>query len=34
MGEDARTATAERGEAAIARLVERLVQVIDQHLNT
>jgi creatinine amidohydrolase len=34
MGEDARTATAERGEAAIARLVEHLVQVIDRHLDT
>lgn len=34
MGEDARTATAERGEAAITRLVERLAQTINQHLDT
>jgi creatinine amidohydrolase len=33
MGEDARTATAERGEAAIARLVEHLAQRINRHLN-
>jgi creatinine amidohydrolase len=32
MGEDARTATAERGEAAIARLVEHLAQAINGHL--
>ena len=32
MGKDARTATAERGEAAIARLVEHLAQAIDQHI--
>jgi creatinine amidohydrolase/Fe(II)-dependent formamide hydrolase-like protein len=32
MGEDARTATAERGEAHIARLVDHLVTTIDAHL--
>ena len=32
MGEDARTASAERGEAAIARLVEHLAQTINAHL--
>jgi len=32
MGEDARTATAERGEAAIARLVEHLAKTIAQHI--
>ena len=34
MGEDARMATAERGEAAVARLVERLAQIINQHLRS
>ena len=34
MGEDARMATAERGEKAIARLVERLAETIHQHLDT
>jgi creatinine amidohydrolase len=33
MGEDARMATAERGEAAIVRLVECLAQTIHQHLD-
>jgi creatinine amidohydrolase/Fe(II)-dependent formamide hydrolase-like protein len=32
LGEDARTATAGRGEAAIARLVEHLAAAIDEHL--
>ena len=32
MGEDARTATAERGEAAIARLVEYLAGVVNKHI--
>jgi len=33
MGEDARTATAERGEEAIARLVEHLAEKIKKHIN-
>ena len=33
MGEDARLATAARGEAAIARLVEHLAKRINEHLN-
>jgi creatinine amidohydrolase/Fe(II)-dependent formamide hydrolase-like protein len=33
MGEDARTASAERGETAIARLVEHLVGQIEAHLS-
>jgi creatinine amidohydrolase len=32
MGEDARTASAERGEQAITRLVEHLEQIINKHL--
>jgi creatinine amidohydrolase/Fe(II)-dependent formamide hydrolase-like protein len=32
MGVDARTATAERGEEAIASLVDRLVSQIEHHL--
>jgi creatinine amidohydrolase len=34
LGEDARTASAERGEAAIARLVEHLAQKIAKHLRS
>ena len=34
MGEDARRATAARGERAIARLVERLAQTINQHVRS
>jgi hypothetical protein len=33
MGEDARTATAARGEAAISRLVEQLAGQIEAHLS-
>lgn len=33
MGEDARTASAERGEAAVARLVESLARTINAHLS-
>jgi creatinine amidohydrolase len=32
MGEDARTATAERGEAAVARLVEHLAGIVNEHI--
>jgi creatinine amidohydrolase len=34
MGEDARTASAQRGEAAIARLVKHLAQTINDHIKT
>jgi creatinine amidohydrolase len=34
MGEDARTASAERGEAAITTLVEAIAQTIDKHLGS
>jgi creatinine amidohydrolase/Fe(II)-dependent formamide hydrolase-like protein len=32
MGEDARTATAQRGEAAVAQLVEHLAQTLNDYL--